>query len=95
VSRPHHRSLWRVTGEADPPADRVLDALGAAGHRRTHHFTPQGSSALSVGDTLTIAVHTWPEHGLATLDTYGDPPADLVARLAAIGWHPHPEARRC
>lgn len=95
MSRPHHRTLWRTPRGEDRPAAQVLDLLGATGLRQEHDYRPQGSSALAVAPHLTLAVHTWPEHGLATLDTYGTPLPDLSDRLASIGWMPLPEVRRC
>ncbi len=93
LARAHRRTHWRV-----PPAEHArdaLDALALRGHRQDHTFSPQGSSAVCVADTVTVAIHTWPELGLATLDHYGPLPPGAEERLAARGWTPLPEDRRC
>ena len=42
-----------------------------------HRFQPQGVSLLLLGPQLRLALHTWPERGLATLDVLG-PEAELL-----------------
>ena len=37
---------------------------------QVHRFSPQGLSAIAVLSTSHIAVHTWPEHGILSLDTF-------------------------
>ncbi|MCB9664349.1 MAG: S-adenosylmethionine decarboxylase [Alphaproteobacteria bacterium] len=92
MSRHHARSLWRLPPGAT--ADEALDRLGVAGERQRHAFVPHGTSATLIAPELTLAVHTWPEHGLATLDRYGELPPDAERRLVAAGWSPLPEDPR-
>ncbi|XXF78661.1 S-adenosylmethionine decarboxylase [Myxococcaceae bacterium GXIMD 01537] len=35
-----------------------------------HHFTPQGVSCVRSGGAGAIAIHTWPEWSLATVDVW-------------------------
>jgi S-adenosylmethionine/arginine decarboxylase-like enzyme len=37
-----------------------------------HRFVPQGVSCVRSGSAGSIAIHTWPEHGLATVDVWMD-----------------------
>lgn len=42
-----------------------------------HHFQPQGASLVLLGPQLRLALHTWPERGLATLDVLA-PQSELL-----------------
>ena len=42
-----------------------------------HRFQPQGVSLVLLGPQLRLALHTWPERGLATLDVLA-PQAELL-----------------
>jgi S-adenosylmethionine decarboxylase len=86
------------------PADRLDDVAlieaalrdaVAAGHAEllhlaTHHFEPQGVTAMALLAESHLSIHTWPEHGYAAVDlftcgTATDPHAAcalLIARLA-------------
>ncbi|MFN7133319.1 MAG: S-adenosylmethionine decarboxylase [Myxococcales bacterium] len=91
-----------ATLEAPSPAhagfapDRLLQevrgALADAGllapGEHAHRFEPQGFSFLGFGPEVRLALHTWPEHGLATLDLYApDGGEALVASLVRrLGW---------
>lgn len=94
MTRAHQRSLWAIRPSAACAAE-ALAALGLDGSRATHRYVPQGSSALCVGLGVTVALHTWPEHGLATLDVYGTLPVDPTPLLASVGWTPLPEVTPC
>lgn len=37
-----------------------------------HRFSPQGVSCVRFGAPGSIAIHTWPERGLATVDVWMD-----------------------
>lgn len=90
------RTLWALP--ADPgagTAGAALDRLGVGGTRVDHAFTPYGTSAAAVDHALTVAVHTWPEHGLATLDHYGPLPDGALDRLVGAGWRPLSPERPC
>lgn len=59
---------------ADPGDQGALDlarGLVPAGAERIHRFSPHGLSVSRVGTAGTVAVHTWPERGVATVDAYG------------------------
>ncbi|MCB9675070.1 MAG: S-adenosylmethionine decarboxylase [Alphaproteobacteria bacterium] len=71
-----------LTGDVDA----LVDALLPDGTTCTHHFEPHGYSVVRLGTEATIAVHTWPERGIATVDGYGAASSDLAARVAALGW---------
>jgi S-adenosylmethionine decarboxylase len=71
----------------------VLGAAAAAGAQvmavRLHRFSPQGVSGMAILAESHLAVHTWPEHGFASIELYlcgssADPQRGhehLVARL--------------
>ena len=61
-------------------------ALLPEGVESSHRFEPVGQSVVRITDHSTVAVHTWPEKGVATVDGYGDASVDLAARLTALGW---------
>jgi len=89
----HQSTLRVTAGtpeDALEPA-RVCEVLREMGHRmaaaegtpagavqlQTHHFQPQGLSVVVVLPGLRAVLHTWPEHGLATLDLAGADPVGL------------------
>lgn len=39
-------------------------------HEVSHHFHPQGVTALGLIAESHIAIHTWPEHGYAAVDVF-------------------------
>ncbi|MFN8377190.1 MAG: adenosylmethionine decarboxylase [Anaerolineae bacterium] len=54
-------------------AERVLEAVADAIRtevmaRVRHHFTPQGVTAVLVVGASHLSIHTWPEHGYASVD---------------------------
>lgn len=56
-----------------PGLERLLeDAARAARcevlHRARHHFTPQGVTVVLLLAESHLAIHTWPEHGYASID---------------------------
>ncbi len=83
----------RVDGEA------AMRALGLPlGLDAVHHFEPHGVSWARVAEGRRAAIHSWPEHGLVTVDVYapaprGGGPLDLAAALAPLGWVALPEGR--
>ncbi|MEZ4318057.1 MAG: S-adenosylmethionine decarboxylase [Myxococcota bacterium] len=67
-------------------AQGLADLLVPAGASVVHRFAPVGESVFKVGAHGSVAVHTWPEKGVATVDGYGSASVDLVRRLAEQGW---------
>ena len=56
----------------------------------THHFTPQGFSLILSVPGIFLAIHTWPELGLLTVDVVSENP-ELSLQLASqlqesMGW---------
>lgn len=54
-------------------AERTLEAIANAINtdimaRVRHHFQPQGVTAVLVVGASHLSIHTWPEHGYATVD---------------------------
>jgi len=84
---PHHTSgLFRVR---DPDGEVVaaLEALGfGQGADRVQRFEPHGLSWLRRDGPRWVALHTWPERSLASVDVFASEPLDLGARLADLGW---------
>ncbi len=71
-----------------PPEDELaagLARLVAVGCDHVHRWPGGGISWIRVGPGGTAALHTWPEHGVASLDLYG---AAVVAALADLRWAP-------
>ncbi len=66
------------------PSDQVLRALVEAlvpeGAPLEHAFVPYGLSVGRLGPRGSVMVHTWPEHGLATVDAWGA----VARRLDAV-----------
>lgn len=60
---------WVLRGQVDPLP--LLEQLMPQGVTTVHRFEPQGTSAVRIGARGTIALHTWPERDLVTLDLYG------------------------
>lgn len=47
----------------------------------THSFEPQGLSVVASGDSCRLFVHSWPEHGVCTVDIYAPAkPAEELER---------------
>jgi len=54
-------------------AERTLEVIAQAINtevmaRVRHHFQPQGVTAVLVVGASHLSIHTWPEHGYATVD---------------------------
>jgi hypothetical protein len=83
VSRWAHTSgVFRAT--LDAPS--ALRALGVPeGIDVVHHFDPHGVSWVRIAPDRRAALHSWPEHGVVTVDVYG-PVIDLTAALSELGW---------
>ena len=47
-----------------------------------HHFSPHGISGVVVIAESHLAVHTWPEHGYASIDIFTCGEAALTERIA-------------
>lgn len=89
-----------ATLSAPSPFDRSLqpdrieqvELHGAEGKWAVVHlFQPHGASLLFLGPETRLALHTWPEHGLATLDLHLAAPKEEAERLCrslerALGW---------
>jgi S-adenosylmethionine/arginine decarboxylase-like enzyme len=84
------RSCW-----AHPDPDALLAALQgtfAASERREHRFAPHGLTWAGLDPGRALVLHTWPEHGLLTVDLDGEEPDRLDAAAAAAGGRPVVEA---
>jgi S-adenosylmethionine/arginine decarboxylase-like enzyme len=85
-----HRDLRTDLERVGPALHPVLAALGEAAHG-TVTFEPHGESLHARAGRCLLLVHTWPEHGRATVDVYGPDAAacrelaDAVARALAAG----------
>jgi|GEM_PF-4957409 len=69
----------------------VLNQLTTSKVREcTHHFTPQGFSLILSVPGIFLAIHTWPELGLLTVDVVSqnsDISLQLTAKLQeSLGW---------
>ncbi len=70
---------------------RLLDADESA--ELYHQFSPYGESWARFGRQRRMVVHTWPEHGIATVDVYDSERVDLSV-LSEIGWRERKPATR-
>ena len=68
----------------NPNLIRAAAFLVPEGIIRVHQFLPHGRSVAVIGTTHQVIFHTWPEHGLVTLDLY--PARDLADFEAELGW---------
>ena len=50
--------------------EAVKKGLATLLHEVSHHFTPQGVTALGLIAESHVAIHTWPEHGYAAVDVF-------------------------
>ena len=77
--QPHRSALVRL--RADLTAD--LAALVADGAEHLHRWPGGGISWVRVGCGGTVVVHTWPEHGIATIDVYGQAALEACRAILA------------
>ena len=83
---------WLLSHPDPDGACAALRARLPPGPERLHAFSPHGRTlARRLPDGLVV-VHTWPEHGLLTVDLDGSAPERLGALLAALALRPLPEA---
>ena len=67
--------------------EEAMSALGMnAGEDVIHQFEPVGTSWVRFSEAGRVALHTWPEKGLVSVDVWCDEPIDLANRLAGLGW---------
>lgn len=50
--------------------EAVEKGLATLLHEVSHHFHPQGVTALGLIAESHVAIHTWPEHGYAAVDVF-------------------------
>ena len=50
--------------------ESVKKGLATLLHEVSHHFTPQGVTALGLIAESHVAIHTWPEYGYAAVDVF-------------------------
>lgn len=50
--------------------EAVDEGLATLLHKVSHHFHPQGVTALALIAESHVAIHTWPEHGYAAVDVF-------------------------
>lgn len=64
----------------------LVDAATAAGatvvEQRFHHFAPHGISGVVILAESHLAIHTWPEHGTASVDVFTCGDQALTERVA-------------
>ncbi|MCH7814259.1 MAG: adenosylmethionine decarboxylase [Planctomycetes bacterium] len=51
-------------------AGAVDQGMATLLHQVSHHFEPQGVTALALIAESHVAVHTWPEYGYAAIDVF-------------------------
>ena len=67
--------------------EEALSALGMpTGQDVVHQFEPTGTSWVRFSEAGRVALHTWPEEGLVSVDVWSEQPVDLAGRLAELGW---------
>ncbi|MBL8616989.1 MAG: S-adenosylmethionine decarboxylase [Deltaproteobacteria bacterium] len=84
------RSCW-----AHPDPDALLELLRggfAATDQRAHRFAPHGLTWAGLATDRALVLHTWPEHGLLTVDLDGEAPDALDAAAVGAGARPVVEA---
>ncbi len=87
MTGPDHSGVFAVA-DPDPQLSTALVALGLpVGEDHVQRFEPQGTSWVRRSEDRWVALHTWPEQALVTVDTYG-PGLAPVSALAALGWRP-------
>ncbi len=87
MTSPDRSGVFAVT-DPDSQLLSALAALGLAdGEDHVQRFEPQGTSWIRRAGSSWIALHTWPEQALVTVDTYG-PAVRPVSALADLGWRP-------
>jgi len=67
---------------------RAGDLLGAGHPTLSHVFQPFGLSYGSLDTEVRVAIHTWPEHGLLTVDVYARRSVDIRTSLSPLPWEP-------
>jgi len=84
----HHVSAtFHVPG--DPDLSSAVAQLGLQEATTwVHAWEPYGTSWMAVGAERTVALHTWPEHGLVTVDLTADAPVEILEQLSTMGWVP-------
>ncbi len=50
--------------------DAVESGMATLLHEVSHHFHPQGVTALGLISESHVAIHTWPEYGYAAVDAF-------------------------
>ncbi len=81
----HTSGVFRATLDAP----EALRALGVPeGVDVVHHFEPHGLSWVRIAPHRRAALHSWPEHGVVTVDVYAPEGVDLAGALTPLGWEP-------
>lgn len=74
--------------DSEVAAAALREAVAAGGAHlvdlKVHEFSPQGLSAIAVIAESHLAVHTWPEHGLATVDIFTCGRVDIDRMLGTL-----------
>lgn len=69
-----HQCSPGLLGDAARLRDILREAIRRSGatilHETAHEFSPQGVSVVVVLAESHAAIHTWPEHGYASLDVF-------------------------
>ena len=85
---------WQLTSAvfhcADPDGEIVI-AMEAFGFdddaaELRFDFPEQGISIVRINSELRVAIHTWPEHALVTVDAYAPRKLELEVILSSLGW---------
>lgn len=62
--------------------------LGAQGLEISHAFEPHGMSFAVLGRGVRVAMHTWPEYQVLTVDVYSREVIPVASCLSGLGWVP-------
>ena len=67
--------------------EEAMKALGMpTGQDVVHQFEPSGTSWVRFSEAGRVALHTWPEKGLVSVDVWSERPIDLTGCLSKLGW---------
>jgi len=87
VSWVHTGMVFRGTASFEQ-LSRAGELLGAGHPTLSHAFQPFGLSYGSLDEEVRVAIHTWPEHGLLTVDVYARRSVDIRSSLSTLPWKP-------
>lgn len=86
--------MRRFLLDLGPAPFEMMRELIPSADERTCTFEPHGLSIVRIGDRGTAALHTWPEHNIATLDCYGSAADRAPQLLEQYGWTRRTDSHR-